>query len=71
MQTAIKIETQHTPGWFTDEEVSQQRRDYNATLVDRYECGLPLTNLDRKEARKLIREAKAFEKQRAKLDAGK
>lgn len=50
-------------GWFTEEEEAQHKRDYNAVLVDRYQRGLPLSGIDKKEARKLIRQAAAFAKQ--------
>ena len=51
------------PGWTSDEEEAEKQRAYNAELVDRYQKGLWVGNLGAKEARRLIRQTKAFAKQ--------
>ncbi len=49
--------------FFTAEQEDARERAYRLMLVERYQAGLPLPAADRREARKLIREAKAFAKQ--------
>jgi hypothetical protein len=51
--------------FFTAEQEDARERAYRLCLVERYQAGLPLPAADRREARKLIREAKAFAKQAA------
>lgn len=47
-----------TPGWTNPEEQAQIQRAYEDELVRRYEQKLPLTKLDKRDARRIIRQRK-------------
>lgn len=42
-------------GWFTADEAAEQQRAFESELIRRFENGEPLTNSDKREARKLIK----------------
>lgn len=48
-----------TPGWTTPEEAAASQRAYEDELIRRYVEKLPLTETDKRDARRLIRERKS------------